>query len=140
MFGASWLDGWKLADDLNDLGLPGAYFRPIQFQPTFHKFAGELCEGCFLHVLDRRAFEPVLSYVALLQEVRRQGGEKLRWNPPPYEYETVKLPFDILAGNTWLRESIDSLVPLPEIRARFLAESSEFEPIRRAHLLYAMGV
>jgi uncharacterized protein YbbC (DUF1343 family) len=135
-FGTSWLDGWKLAASLNELKLPGAYFRPIQFQPTFHKFGSMLCEGCFVHVTDRRAFQPVLSYVAILQEIRRQSGDLLMWNEPPYEYEQVKLPIDILAGNSWLRESIDSLAALGEIHHRFLEECSVFEPTRHAHLLY----
>jgi uncharacterized protein YbbC (DUF1343 family) len=136
IFGASWIDGWKLADSLNDLKLPGAFFRPIQYQPTFHKYAGEICEGCFVHVLDRRAFQPVLTYVAILQEIRRQGGVRLKWNDPPYEYEAVKLPIDILAGNEWLREDIDALKPLSEIHQRFLEECAAFEPTRKAHLLY----
>ncbi|HWD38565.1 MAG TPA: DUF1343 domain-containing protein, partial [Fimbriimonas sp.] len=100
-FGAPFLRGHALADALNILDLPGVYFRPIQFQPTFQKHAEQLCEGCFVHVPDPRAFEPVLTYVAILQEVRRQAGDKFAWNPPPYEYETEKLPIDILAGNGW---------------------------------------
>lgn len=136
IFGAPWIDGWRLAEALNELKLPGVVFRPIQFQPTFQKYAEKLCEGCFVHCSARRAFQPVLTYVAILQEVRRLYGDLLQWNDPPYEYETVKLPIDILAGNDWLRQAIDSLMPLSEIHHRFLEEASRFEPIRHEHLLY----
>jgi uncharacterized protein YbbC (DUF1343 family) len=139
IFGAPWIDGWKLADSLNDLRLPGTYFRPIQFQPTFQKHASKLCEGCFLHVPARRAFQPVLTYVAILQEIRKQCGDLFQWNEPPYEYERVILPIDILAGNSWLRSAIDGLTPLSEIHHRFLEECSRFEPTRHAHLLYLGG-
>ncbi len=139
IFGAPWIDGWKLADALNGQKLPGVHFRPIQFQPTFQKYADTLCEGCFAHVSDRRAFQPVLSYVSILQEIRRLKGDLLQWNEPPYEYEQVKLPIDILAGNSWVRESIDGLEALGEVHHRFLEECSRFEPNRHAHLLYSGG-
>ena len=34
-------------------GIPGAYFRPVFFEPTFHKHAQALCGGCQIHVTDR---------------------------------------------------------------------------------------
>jgi hypothetical protein len=71
-----------------------------------------------------------------MQEATRQSGGGFKWNPPPYEYETEKLPIDILAGNAWLREAIENLTPLNEIRQRFLFECSEFEPKRADALLY----
>ena len=134
--GAAWLDGWKFADALNGLALPGVYFRPLQFQPTFHKFKGETCEGVFVHVTDRATFEPVLTYVAIMQEIRRQAGDKFTWNPPPYEYEHIKLPIDILAGNIWLREAIDGLSPLAAIRGRFQDDMSQFIKVRNSYLRY----
>ncbi len=139
IFGAPFLDGWRLAQSLNSHDLPGIHLRPIQFQPTFQKHAGELCEGCFLDVLDRRAFEPVLTYVAIIQESRRQAPQSFAWKEPPYEYEYEKLPFDILAGNSWLREAIEGELALGEIRERFLRECHDFEPIRRECLIYPTG-
>lgn len=137
--GAPFIDGWQLCASLNNLQLPGVYFRPLEFQPTFQKHKGELCQGCFVHVPDPRSFEPVLTYVAILQECRRQCGEALRWNPPPYEYETEKLPIDILAGNGWLRTAIDELSDIYEIRQRMLLECSEFASYRNEALLYPSG-
>jgi len=134
--GAPYLDGQSFCDALNSSGLQWVRFRPIQFEPTFNKHARLLCEGAFVHVLDRAWFEPVLAYVAVMQEAIRQAGTNFAWNPPPYEYEYIKLPIDILAGNTWLREAIENLTPLAEIRSRFKEECSEFEPVRRQFLQY----
>ncbi len=136
MFGAPWLDGWRLAEALNALDLAGCTFRPVQFEPTFQKHAQQVCEGCFLHVTDRHGFEPVLAHVAILQEAVRQAKAEFEWKAPPYEYEYEKLPIDILAGNAWLRPAIEELRPLNEIRQRFLAECASFESIRRECLLY----
>ncbi len=129
IIGAPYLDGWKFADGMNGMGLPGVYFRPLQFEPTFNKYALRLCEGVFIHVLDRQSFEPITTFVALMQEARRRYGNGFEWNPPPYEYELIKLPIDILFGNAWMRESIDQLVPLASIRERIVEEARCFQPI-----------
>ena len=44
--GAPAADAYELAATLNGLSLPGVYFRPHSFQPTFQKHAGRLCHGC----------------------------------------------------------------------------------------------
>jgi len=135
-FGAPFADGQEWAVRLNSLALPGAFFRPVQFQPTFQKHADAICGGAFLHVHDAASFEPVLTAVAVMQEALNLFGERFQWKPPPYEYETEKLPFDILAGNSWLREAIEDGVELGVIRERMATECSEFEPERQSALLY----
>ena len=156
--GAPFVDGWRLAESLGRLGLSGVAFRPVQFEPTFNKHAGRICEGVFVHVTDRSRFEPVLTYVAILHEVIRQTGMHViegeqdarfvaasaecnlpgfAWRRPPYEYEYEKLPFDILAGNAWLRSAIEVSTSLPEIRDRMAAECEAFAGTREGALLYA---
>jgi uncharacterized protein YbbC (DUF1343 family) len=134
--GAPYIDGWKLCDGLNALSLLGVYFRPIQFQPTFQKHAGEICEGAFVHVLNREIFKPVLTYAALIREIYRSYPQLFHWQSPPYEYEEIKLPIDILAGNEWLRKSIVEYENLDSIAERAYEEASRFDVIRRNFLLY----
>jgi uncharacterized protein YbbC (DUF1343 family) len=153
IFGAPFLNGWKLAEALNGLGLPGVVFRPMQFEPTFNKHGGKLCEGCFLHVSDRRAFRPVLTAVAILQQCIVQSGNHdpselpyddtfvaasaetrlpgFSWRRPPYEYETGRSPIEILAGNDWLAVAIDELHPLETISGRMQSECDEFRSLCR---------
>lgn len=135
-FGAPWLNGWKLAEALNALELAGAQFRPVQFQPTFQKHAGELCGGCFLHVTSRRSFEPVLVAIAVLRECARLSDGKFEWKQPPYEYETEKRPIDILLGRSGLAEVVLGDTPLNEVRLSLVRDAGEFEPLRKAALLY----
>lgn len=106
IFGAPHLIKEDLAESLNALGLPGVHFRPLQFQPTFQKFAGELCEGCFVHVKDRGTFQPVRTYAHILDACYRAKPDGF-WKQPPYEYEEVHLPIDILWGSSALREGIE---------------------------------
>jgi uncharacterized protein YbbC (DUF1343 family) len=135
-FGAPYVNAWQLSEELNGFDLPGAFFRPLQFEPTFNKHARVICDGAFLHVTDRSTFEPVLTTVAILRSMRRLYGDRFQWRAGPYEYEFEKEPIDILAGNGWLRRAIDDLDPVDSIRERFRAECAEFEPVRSQSLLY----
>ncbi len=105
--GAPFIDGYQLANELNALELPGVWFRPIKFVPTFDKWKGESCGGVFFHVSSKRTVNAYRATVEVLAAVRRLYGDKLVWLAPPYEYEYEKLPIDILSGSTQLREAVD---------------------------------
>lgn len=135
-FGAPYVDGWRLCARLNGLNLPGAYFRPLPFEPTFDKYAGKWCEGAFLHVTDHQTFEPVLTGVAVFQEVKRLWPEDFAWRQGPFEYVEDRLPIDILAGNSWIRTAVEDLSPLANVRERLAAEAEAFDPLRNEALLY----
>lgn len=98
IFGAPFIDGEKLCRELNDPGLPGVFFRENYFQPTFHKFAGELCGGAQLHVTDRNSFRPFQTAVEIIKHIRAMYGDRFQWKQPPYEYEREKLPIEVLLG------------------------------------------
>jgi uncharacterized protein YbbC (DUF1343 family)/CubicO group peptidase (beta-lactamase class C family) len=57
--GAPWIDGPRLAAELNRRNLPGVRFYPISFTPTSSRFANELCRGVFIIVTDRERMRPV---------------------------------------------------------------------------------
>ena len=98
MFGAPFIDAANLCRELNELRLPGVYFRENYFQPTFHKFAGELCRGAQLHVIDRNSFLPFKTGVEIIKCIRQIYPDQFQWKQPPYEYELKKLPIEILLG------------------------------------------
>jgi len=58
-FGAPWIDGPRLAAELNRRNLPGVRFYPISFTPASSRFANELCHGVFVIVTDRDRLRPV---------------------------------------------------------------------------------
>jgi len=57
--GAPWIDGPRLAAELNRRSLPGVRFYPITFTPTASRYANELCQGVFIIVTDRERMKPV---------------------------------------------------------------------------------
>jgi len=98
IFGAPFIDAEILCRELNDLKLSGIFFRENYFQPTFHKFAGELCRGAQLHVLDRDKFRPFKTGVEIIKRIRQIRGDHFQWKQPPYEYEWKRLPIEVLIG------------------------------------------
>jgi uncharacterized protein YbbC (DUF1343 family) len=103
-FGAPFINAEVFCRELNNLELPGVYFRETYFQPTFHKFAGQLCAGAQLHVTDRDTFRPFMTGVEIIKSLRKIYGEQFKWKQPPYEYEWKRLPIEILIGG-----AIDSM-------------------------------
>ena len=130
--GAPWVGSEPFAAAMNGLDLPGVRFRPVVFEPTFHKHAGISCAGCQIHVLDRTRFRAVETGVALLCAFRAADSERFCWRDPPYEYEREKLPFDILAGSSELREQIERGTPASTIARSWEDAVREFSARPRA--------
>ncbi len=137
LVGAPWVAAERFTEGLNRRGLPGVFFRPVVFEPTFHKHATQTCGGCQIHVLDRTAFPPVRAGVLLTEAFRGADPDRFRWRNPPYEYEQEKLPFDILAGSSDLREQIEAGVPAEDIARSWEPSVAEFLKVRKNFLLYA---
>lgn len=116
-FGAPFVDPFALRDAVSDRGrdLAGVTLRPVQFVPTFQKHSGVPCGGLFLHVTDARSFRPLRTTAALLRATRELWPDRFEWLPPPYEYETVKLPIDILSGGAELRAFVDGELPWDDL-------------------------
>jgi uncharacterized protein YbbC (DUF1343 family) len=128
--GAPFVDGPALARELAKEGLPGVAFRPCSFQPTFNKWAGETCQGVQLHVTDRKAFRSYRTGLSLLQAVRRLHPRDFRWKQPPYEYETEKLPIDVLCGTDRVRKALEAGAAPAELEKSWQDELSRFRSDR----------
>ena len=136
LVGAPWIEAERFAREMNTLQLPGAFFRPAVFEPTFQKHAKQACGGCQIHVTDRAAFRPVLTGVALIAMFHKTNPSTFAWRQPPYEYEHDKMPIDILAGSAALRQQIEAGVSGAEIAAGWAEDEATFRQLRKEYLLY----
>ena len=136
LFGAPGLDPDNIASELNNHNLPGVHFRPTTFEPTFQKHAGSTCGGCHIHVTDRSRFKPVTCGVAIILACRQASPANFEWRQPPYEYEEVQMPIDILAGTKQLRYAVENDYTLNDIKDRWESELNAFLKIRQHFLLY----
>jgi uncharacterized protein YbbC (DUF1343 family) len=136
IIGAPFLDGVQLADCLAAERLPGVLWRALAFRPTFHKFAGQVCGGVQIHVVDRAAFRPYLTGVAVLRALRALAGEAFRWRTEKYEFVSDRPAIDLLTGGDAIRKGIEAGATLDELRATWQAAQDAFAERRRACLLY----
>ncbi|MCI0358964.1 MAG: DUF1343 domain-containing protein [Planctomycetaceae bacterium] len=110
--GAPFIDPHRLVAELEQYDHPGLTLRPIRFVPTFDKWQGQPCGGGAFHIIDPRAVRSVATSVALLAAARKLYPRDFAWLPPPYEYEHINLPIDILFGSPRLRERLANSEPL----------------------------
>jgi len=91
--------------------LTGCALRECWFEPTFHKHAGELCNGLMIHAegrfYDHAAFRPWRLQALAFKAIRRLYPDYELWRDFPYEYELDRLAIDVINGGPQLREWVD---------------------------------
>src|SRR5258706_4315511 len=136
IIGAAYIEPDELIEELRKDNLPGVEFRPLHFQPAFHKFEGELCGGIQIHAIDRNAFKPVITGAAVISAIRRLYPDGFEWKQPPYEYVYDKLPFDVINGSSRLREQIEAGIAVADLEDSWRDGLREFGGRRETYLLY----
>lgn len=103
VIGAPFIDGEKLQDRVNALGIETIRARATAFTPTYQKYAGEYCEGIQLHVTEPRRIQPLQTFIAVLSEIMEMYPAHVEF----LTYGSLKHPmFDLLAGNAKLRNGL----------------------------------
>jgi len=107
LFGAPFIDSEKLKKNLDARKIQGCAFRIHNFIPVFHKFSGELCNGVQIHITDIKHFMPVVTAYEIFDAIiETSATDALKFKLPPYEYEYKLMPFDILSGDSGMREAL----------------------------------
>ena len=127
LFGAPFIDSEKLKKNLDERNIGGCAFRIHNFIPTFHKFCGELCNGLQIHVTDINLFKPVGTAFEIFDAIIETSAPgALKFNLPPYEYENNLMPFDILSGDSGMRESLINRKSVRIEKEKWIHEIEEF--------------
>jgi uncharacterized protein YbbC (DUF1343 family) len=134
--GAPGIDADKLCRRLQAEDWPSVRFRPAWFQPTFQKFAGQMCAGVQLHVTDRQAFRPVRTGLAVLAALRDLSADAFAWRREPYEFVADRPAIDLLFGSDRERLALEAGVAVGDICRAWEAEEDTFRQRRRPYLLY----
>ena len=137
IFGAPWLDGEKLAQDLAREGIEGVAFRPCSFTPTWDKHKGQRCHGVQAHILEPRRLQPVRLGVAAIVHARAQDPARFRWRTERYEFVEDKPAIDLLTGSDAFRQSIEAGKNTQELCSMWDAERAKYLKAREKVLLYA---
>jgi uncharacterized protein YbbC (DUF1343 family) len=133
--GAPGIDPYKLSDRMNSLTLPGVYFRPIFFKPTFNKFSNEITGGVYIHVTDYRAFRPFYTGVALVSCLHSMHPG-FKFLEGVYEFNSLHPAFDLLTGSSLVREMILSGTSPDRIAETWEKEDKDFSQLKKQYSIY----
>ena len=136
LFGAPFIEPFRLVKKLESYKLPGVAFRADWFRPQFHKFAGQLCGGAQIHVTDPAAFRPYLTGAAVLLAVKTLWPDSFRWRAEAYEFVKDVPAIDLLFGGDSPRRWIEQGKPLKQFREFFEQGAEEFTRRRKPYLIY----
>ena len=121
--------------------LDGCRLRECWFEPTFHKYAGQLCSGVQIHTDDpaynHETFRPWRLQALAFKALRTEFPDYPLWRNFPYEYEVDRLAIDVINGSSLLREWVDDAQALPEdLESITHSDEKSWEEERLAFLLY----
>lgn len=138
MTGAPFIEPSDILGPLNAFSHPGVLIRPIRFMPTFDKWKDQSCGGVAYHVIDPSAVRSVELTLSFLAACHQLYPGKVKWLPPPYEYEYRKSPIDILFGNANLRNRFENNKPITqtEIESLISFDLDGWRQTTESHRLY----
>ncbi|MCV0384667.1 MAG: DUF1343 domain-containing protein [Erythrobacter sp.] len=132
LFGAPDIDAKAVLAEMERIApqwLAGCALRECWFTPTFHKHAGELCNGLMIHAegpfYDHHAFRPWRLQALAFRAIRSLYPDYEIWRDFPYEYEFDRLAIDVINGGPSLREWVDDTGRGPEELDRIAAADEQ---------------
>ena len=123
--GAPYIDDVKLAEALNEAGLPGVSFVPISFTPTYSIHKGQPCKGVYILLTDRDRCNVVDVGLLIAETLYRLY---------PKDFNPDKMRHLLLHPPTL--EAVKADKPLAEIRALWQKDLDEFMQRRAKYLIY----
>jgi uncharacterized protein YbbC (DUF1343 family) len=124
-FGAPWMDGIPVAEQLNALHLPGLRFSDQPFIPVSGLYAGQRCGGVGIRITDRAAVRSVRTGLEIAVILRKLY---------PAKFDPGKLL--LLIGNSETIRQLQAGVSPEQIVASWSTDLANFDQTRRKYLLY----
>jgi uncharacterized protein YbbC (DUF1343 family) len=135
-FGAPFINTPELLDYLKNKRLPGVTFRPIQFIPQFDKWKHMLCNGLQIHITDRNDVSPLHLSLHLVGATIKLYGDQFKWRTTMYEFRDDVPAFDLLIGNSNVRQQLEAGDDVDDIYHNIIQNNSPALANRELGLLY----
>lgn len=119
-----------------DAGLQGVSFRPASFEPRFQKHAGVACHGTEIFVSDRRAMEPLLLGLVVLEAALRANPDEFAWRTETYEFVDDPIAIDLLCGSEEARVGLETRIRPRELLGAWKTQLDDWCEIREQFLMY----
>ncbi len=125
LVGAPWIDGDRLSEAMNGIGLAGVRFAAVAFTPLTATHAGSRCRGIRVRLTDRDALDSPALGVALAHTLHRLY---------PAEFQLQRILGNL--GSEDLLGRIRAGDPLPELLRDVDTRLAGFQETRRRYLVY----
>ncbi|MBO9519489.1 MAG: DUF1343 domain-containing protein [Porphyrobacter sp.] len=144
LFGAPDVDAGAVLAEMQRVApdwLAGCAIRECWFTPTFHKYAGELCNALMIHAeggfYQHEVFRPWRLQALAFKAIRNLYPDYEIWRDFPYEYEFERLAIDVINGGHVLREWVEDAAAKPgDLDALTSADEAEWREDVKDLLLY----
>ena len=137
LFGAPFYNCDEILNQIEgNIDLPGCLLRPLMFEPTSNKWAGQICSGFQIHVTDPAVFRPYRTSLALLQASVLLYPDLFQYKEPPYEYEYERLPMDLILGDKEVRTALEQGRSLLDLENSWRDDLEDFDKLRQEVFLY----
>lgn len=144
LFGAPDIDAAAVLAEMRALApawLAGCKLRVCWFEPTFHKFHGQLCQALQIHTegpyYEHAAFKPWRLQALAFKAIRRLYPAYPIWRDFGYEYEFERLAIDLINGSPLLREWVDDPAATPaDLERAVFADEQAWTATREPFLRY----
>jgi len=145
IFGAADINARDVINEMHTLApqwLGGCVLREIWFEPTFHKWEGQLCHGVQIHCEDpayynHDAFKPWRVQALAFKAIRKLYPDYELWREFSYEYVFDKLAIDVINGSPLLRQWVDDPNAAPsDLDAITVPDEQVWADVRAKYLLY----
>jgi len=120
----------------------GCTLRSCWFEPTFHKYAGQLCEGVQIHVddpsgYDHLQFRPWRLMCLVFKALKSLNAGYPMWRDFEYEYERDRLAIDFINGSSIMREWVENdAATMGDMESLALLDEQSWLNERRPYLIY----
>ena len=128
MIGAPFIDGKKVAKELNKQKFKGLKIKPVTFTPKakYHKHFGKKCGGIKIEVKNMKQIQGFKLGVEILKTMLKLYPDKIK----------ISKDFALMTGSPELEKMIKNGAPFSEIDKIAKESRKEFEKIRKKFLLY----
>ena len=133
IIGAPWIDGVKLAEELNKRKIDGVYFQPFYFTPFYGLYKDEECSGIRIIIKDKRNYKPVETCYFIIDALLKLYPEKFDFNK--IQSSNIEM-FDKVNGTDLIRKQFQNGVKVEDIINSYKKALNEFIEKRKKYLLY----
>ncbi len=134
VFGHPSFDSFALADQFNQMRLPGVFFEPVTFKPFYGAFNDQIINGAQIYYTDRNKVNLCDLAVRILYRTYHSPETKM-FRPSP-DGNSGPDAFDHIAGGDALRTALQTGKTPEDIITSWQPGLAAFRKARLPYLLY----